>query len=204
MEYWKIKKSTFKEIIITALIGMFISLASVLYLLNQISDLNRIIVELQGREPIVITKFLEAENQNNNEKKVVENVATKNKKVYNVTSEEKELLAKLLYCEGRGESIECQRAIISVVFNRLDSGIWGNSIEEVIYAQGQFEPVQLGLLKNAKPSQNQYDVVDYVVTNGGTLPKWVLFFRASYHFNWKNYTQYTRIDNTYFGGYTNE
>lgn len=204
MSYWRIKKRTFNEIIITALLGMIISLGVVLYLLNQISELNRTIVELSDRKPVVITKFLEIENENNIKKKVIENIATENKKVYNVSSSDRELLAKLLYCEGRGESVECQRAIISVVFNRLDSGKWGNSLNKVVYAKGQFEPVAKGLLKNAKPSQIQYEVVDYIIENGTTIPSWVLFFRASYHFNWQNYTPYTSIDNTYFGGYTNE
>lgn len=204
MEYWRIKKRTFKEIIITALLGMFISLGAVLYLLNQISILNRVIMDLENREPIVITKLLEIENEEKKSKKIVENIATENNKVYNVSETDREMLAKLLYCEGRGESIECQRAIISVVFNRLDSGKWGNSLHSVVYATGQFEPVSSGLLKKAKPSQTQYDAVDYIIENGVTIPSWVLFFRASYHFNWKGYTPYCNIDNTYFGGYINE
>lgn len=204
MEYWRIRKRTFNEIIITALLGMLISLGAVLYLLNQISDLNKIIIDLESREPIVMTKFLEIENEEKNQKKVVENIATENKKVYNVSEADREMLAKLLYCEGRGESIECQRAIVSVVFNRLDSGKWGNSLNNVVYAEGQFEPVTTGLLKKAKPSQTQYDAVDYIIKNGVTIPTWVLFFRASYHFNWNGYSPYINIDNTYFGGYTNE
>lgn len=204
MEYWRIRKRTFNEIIITALLGMLISLGAVLYLLNQISILNRVIMDLENREPIVITKLLEIENEEKKSKKVVENIATENNKVYNVSETDREMLAKLLYCEGRGESIECQRAIISVVFNRLDSGKWGNSLHSVVYATGQFEPVSSGLLKKAKPSQTQYDAVDYIIENGVTIPSWVLFFRASYHFNWKGYTPYCNIDNTYFGGYINE
>ena len=199
MEYWRIRKRTFNEIIITALLGMLISLGAVLYLLNKVSVLNRVIADLRNREPVVITKFLEIENEEKNQKKVVENIATENKKVYNVSEADREMLAKLLYCEGRGESIECQRAIVSVVFNRLDSGKWGNSLNNVVYAEGQFEPVTTGLLKKAKPSQTQYDAVDYIIENGVTIPTWVLFFRASYHFNWNGYVPYKKIDRTCFG-----
>ena len=111
------------------------------------------------------------------------------------------MLARLLYCEGRGESIDCQRAIVSVIVNRLNSGYWGNTYSSVVYAKGQFSPVSSGAINNVKPSQTQYDVVDYVLENGITIPSWVMYFRASYHFNWKGYTQYCNIDNTYFGGY---
>ena len=72
MEYWRIKKRTFNEIIITALLGMLISLSAVLYLLNEISVLNRVIVDLRNQEPVVITKFLEIENEEKNQKKVIE------------------------------------------------------------------------------------------------------------------------------------
>ena len=74
-------------------------------------------------------------------------------------------------------------------------------MKEVIYAQNQFEPVLKGLLPNTKPLQAQYDAIDYVLETGTTLPSWVQYFRASYHFGWQDYTQYKAIDNTYFGGF---
>lgn len=114
---------------------------------------------------------------------------------------DRELLAKLLYNEGRGESIECQRAIVSVVINRLNSGYWGDTIKEVVYARNQFEPVSRGLIDRTKPLQTQYDAIDYVLEHGTTIPSWVLYFRASYHFDWSGYTKYKSISNTYFGGY---
>lgn len=117
-----------------------------------------------------------------------------------ITSADREMIARLLYLEGRGESIECQRAIVSVVINRLNSGYWGDTIKEVIYAKNQFEPANQ--IKNTTPTQVQYDAVDYVLENGITIPSWVLYFRASYHFNWQGYTKYEQMSNTYFGGYT--
>ncbi len=123
------------------------------------------------------------------------------KQAFDVSESDRELIAKLLYHEARGESVECQRAVVSVILNRLQSGKWGDTISEVIYARNQFEPVAKGLLPNTKPLQTQYDAIDYVLETGTTLPSWVQYFRASYHFGWKDYVQYKSIDNTYFGGF---
>ena len=203
----RIKKSTFAEIVISALLGMIISLIAVLYLIGQIRTLNKIVYDLENREPILITIEKEVEvAQEEAKEEVVEIkeepkakiVTQKTQAKLNV--DDRELLARLLYCEGRGESIDCQRAIVSVIVNRLNSGYWGNTYSSVVYAKGQFSPVSSGAINNAKPSQTQYEVVDYVLENGITIPSWVMYFRASYHFSWKGYTPYCNIDNTYFGG----
>lgn len=216
MEYWRIKKNTFTEIVISALLGMIISLISVLYLIGQINTLNNTINDLQNRESVVITQTeiiekeskIEEESKDeenkeeiiNTEKESVQPVKLVEKVNINTSLEDRELLARLLYCEGGGESTECQRAIMSVIVNRLNSGYWGDTFSSVVYAKGQFSPVASGALNNAKPNQTQYDVVDYVLENGITIPSWVMYFRASYHFSWKGYTPYCNIDNTYFGG----
>ena len=208
MGYWRIKKSTFAEIVISALLGMIISLIAVLYLIGQIRTLNKIVYDLENREPIFITieKEVEVAQEEAKEEVVEIKEEPKTKIVTQKTQaklnvDDRELLARLLYCEGRGESIDCQRAIVSVIVNRLNSGYWGNTYSSVVYAKGQFSPVSSGAINNVKPSQTQYEVVDYVLEDGITIPSWVMYFRASYHFNWKGYTPYCNIDNTYFGGY---
>ena len=115
---------------------------------------------------------------------------------YNLTSAERELLAQLLYHEARGESLECQKAVVSVILNRVESGIWGDTLAEVIYAKNQFEPVVKGLLPNTKPLQKQYEAIDYVLENGATVPEEVLYFRADHYFEWA--TDFMNMDNTYF------
>lgn len=111
-----------------------------------------------------------------------------------ISSEDRELLAKLLYLEGRGESVECQKAIISVVVNRLNSGYWGKTYREVIYSKNQFSPAKY--ISKTEATKTQYEVVDDIIKNGTTLPCYVLYFRAGHFFDWcKSYVQ---IDNTYF------
>lgn len=116
---------------------------------------------------------------------------------YEITSVEREMLARLVYREANTESIECQRAIVSVVFNRLASGYWGDTLEEVVYAENQFAPANL--LYCTTPTEANYEAVDYVLENGVTIDRYVLYFRANYHFEWNGYKPYIGIDHTYFG-----
>lgn len=119
------------------------------------------------------------------------------KPVYNVTSMEREMLARLVYREANTESIECQQAVASVVINRWLSGYWGNTLEDVVYAPYQFSPSNL--LYCTTPTETNYEAVDYVLENGVTIPEYVMYFRLDFHFNWKGYKAYQKIDNTCFG-----
>ena len=121
---------------------------------------------------------------------------------YSVTTEERLLIAQLVYREANTESLECQKAIVSVLFNRLACGKWGDTIEEVIYYKNAFTPATAGLLEGVTPTKTNYEAVDFVLKNGPTLPTYVRYFRANYHHKWTGYTGYIAIDHTYFGYFT--
>lgn len=121
---------------------------------------------------------------------------------YSITNEEREMLARLVYLEANTESIECQKAIVSVVINRWQNGAWGDTIEDVIYYPYQFTPASM--IAITTPTQTNYDAVDHVIENGSILPKYCMYFRASYGFSntdWANYGyhEYMQVDNTFFG-----
>ncbi|QFT89183.1 Spore cortex-lytic enzyme precursor [Bacillus sp. THAF10] len=66
-----------------------------------------------------------------------------------VANEEKELLARLVHAEAKGEPYEGKVAVATVVLNRVDSDIFPDSIKEVIYETSpggiyQFSPVGNG------------------------------------------------------------
>ena len=168
---------------------------SILSILIAIILLLSIWVTTLLKNPKIETKFIEVQKEIIVEKEVLIEVEPTH--AYNITSEEREMLARLLYLEANTESMECQQAIVSVVLNRLDSGYWGNSLKKVIYAQGQFSPAKY--IHKTTPTENNYQAVDYVLKNGATIPKYVLYFRADYHFNWRNYCQYRKIDDVCFG-----
>ena len=122
--------------------------------------------------------------------------------VYNITQSEREMLARLVYLEANTESIECQKAIVSVVVNRWQNGTWGDTLEDVIYYPHQFTPASM--ISKTTPTQTNYDAVDYVLKNGSILPKYCMYFRANYGFasTWwgdYGYHEYVQLDHTFFG-----
>ncbi|WHY74687.1 cell wall hydrolase [Fictibacillus enclensis] len=85
------------------------------------------------------------------------------------TPEDKKLLASLVEAEAMGESFEGKVAVASVVLNRVDDDGFPDSIHDVIYDKGQFQPVMENNLK--KPSPESEKAVDkalsgYDNTNG--------------------------------------
>ncbi len=52
-----------------------------------------------------------------------------------------DLLARLVRAEAQGEPYEGQVAVAAVVFNRVNSSLFPNTISEVVYEPLQFEPV---------------------------------------------------------------
>ena len=117
--------------------------------------------------------------------------------VYNVTSEEREMLARLVYREANTESLECQKAVVSVVINRWQNGHWGDILRDVIYAPNQFSPANM--IWQTTPTEINYQAVDEVLKDGCIVPEYVMYFRAHYHFNWNGYNPYIKIDDVCFG-----
>lgn len=116
---------------------------------------------------------------------------------YNITSEEREMLARLVYREGNVESFECQKAIVSTIINRWKNGYWGNTLKDVVYAPNQYSPADI--LYKTTPTETNYKAVDEVLRYGCTVPYYVLYFRQDYHFNWKGYKPYCKLSTTCFG-----
>lgn len=124
---------------------------------------------------------------------------------YTITEEERELLARLCFLESSICSSECQRAVVSVVFNRLESGKWkidmNNdgiiSLYDIIYYPNAFSPADK--IDSTTADEASYEAVDYVIQNGPTVPTYVRYFRTKYHFNWDGYKGYCVMDNVYFG-----
>lgn len=161
---------------------------------TKISELENIVVELEDSVSELEERLANSTSTNYRyESNSRSNVARE----YNATLDDRETLARLVFLEANTESLECQKAIASVVINRVNSGYWGSTINSVVYAKNQFTPASQ--IPYTTPTATNYEAVDYVLENGTTLPSYVLYFRAGYHFNWSGYVPYTSIDNTYFG-----
>lgn len=91
-----------------------------------------------------------------------------------LTFAERQLLAKVIWVESRGESAEGQQAVAEVILNRLASDRFPNTLNGVIYAQGQFRSVEF--LDEAEPNQTQYEAIDRALYGPYILPKEVYHF----------------------------
>lgn len=68
------------------------------------------------------------------------------------TSNEQALLAAIIFCEAGNQPYEGQVAVGAVIMNRVRSGVYPNSIAEVIYQPGQFGPAMTGWLDSVLAS----------------------------------------------------
>lgn len=80
-----------------------------------------------------------------------------------VSTEGKELMAKLVYAEAKGEPYEGKVAVATVVLNRVDSSEFPDTIEDVIYEKTDgvyaFSPVKNGAINSG------YDASDMKAVN---------------------------------------
>lgn len=91
-----------------------------------------------------------------------------------LTLEDKQFLAKVVWVEARGESLEGQQAVAEVVLNRMASGNYPDTLKGVIYAEGQFRSVPY--LDDAEPYQAQYEAIENAIYGPYVLPEDVTHF----------------------------
>lgn len=71
-----------------------------------------------------------------------------------LTSSEKDLLARLVEAEAKGEPYAGKVAVATVILNRVDSHLFPNTVSTVINQTGQFTPVQNGQINNKASSES--------------------------------------------------
>lgn len=84
-----------------------------------------------------------------------------------VSKSDRKLLAQLVKREAGGESFKGQKAVVEVVLNRVLDSKYPDTIRGVIYQKGQFSTASK--LSSTKPTQENYDAVDYVLEHGATV-----------------------------------
>lgn len=97
-----------------------------------------------------------------------------------LTLADKQFLAKVVWVEARGESLEGQQAVAEVVLNRMASENYPDTLKGVIYAEGQFRSVPY--LDDAEPYQAQYEAIENAIYGPYVLPEDVTYF-ATYPVN---------------------
>jgi N-acetylmuramoyl-L-alanine amidase len=86
-----------------------------------------------------------------------------------------DLLSRLVRAEAETEPYEGKIAVACVVLNRVESSKFPNTIREVIYARGQFQPVQNGEI-NKPADEESIKAVKAALTEQRNLAPGALFF----------------------------
>ncbi|SHF94896.1 LysM peptidoglycan-binding domain-containing protein [Ornithinibacillus halophilus] len=96
-----------------------------------------------------------------------------------VNQEDVEWLAKMIYSEGRGESLEGQIAIGAVIMNRVNSPLFPNDVKEVLFEKSygyyQFTPAETGVIHSAQPNAQHFEAAQRAI-NGEDPTNGALFF----------------------------
>lgn len=109
-----------------------------------------------------------------------------------VTEKDIRDIAALVYLEAGAQSYKCQKAIASVIFNRMVQ--YNKTASQVIYENGVFSPASK--VSRTTPSGSCMKAVRDVLANGLTLPKNVLAFRNGHYHSFGK--KYCCIDGVYF------
>ena len=88
-----------------------------------------------------------------------------------------DLLARIIWLEARGECFEGQQAVAEVVFNRMLSGAFPDTLYGVIFEKGQFSTAKR--VESATPGETQYRAIYEALTGPNVLPLEVVFFATS-------------------------
>ena len=94
-----------------------------------------------------------------------------------ITDDEYQVLLKIVESEAPDEDIEGKLLVANVVLNRLEIGFGGNTISEVVFAKGQFEPAGNGAIFKAVPTEETIEAVERAL-DGEDISQGALYFVA--------------------------
>ena len=92
-----------------------------------------------------------------------------------ITEKEKDLLARLVTAEAKGEPYQGKVAVAAVVLNRLESEQFPDTIQQVIYQDKQFQPVDNGMI-NKPAGEEAKKAVDEAIHKDGKVTDALYFF----------------------------
>lgn len=124
---------------------------------------------------------------------------------YSFSEAEVELIAVCVQCEAGEQNEVAQKYITSVILNRVQSGQFPNSVEEVIYQKlsgvPQFSVAYNGMMDECDLSPTVLANVYSVIVSGNKLPDYVMYFYSTSlkEDNWvKTLNIYDTVEGTVF------
>ncbi|MFD0825098.1 cell wall hydrolase [Neobacillus sp. M.A.Huq-85] len=83
-----------------------------------------------------------------------------------ISQKEKDLLARLVTAEAKGEPYKGKVAVAAVVLNRVKNDQFPDSIHQVIYQKRQFQPVDNGMINKPAVKEAKKAVNEAIAKNG--------------------------------------
>ena len=154
-------------------------------------------IEIQEGPPIVMNR--DDDTQNAPDAPEATETAPAVYKDISVSEEEFALLRSILALEAdyATEGFDGQKAVVEVVFNRVLSDKWPNTVADVIYQKGQFSTVKYLKKPYNLPGEHEDDAISEVLRETETvLPdtRYVYFDRKG-----KNGKDHVRLNHHVFG-----
>lgn len=124
-------------------------------------------------EPIIKTEYVYIEKEPQVITEVEYVYVPVDPEVYypNLTFEECDLLEQIAYAEAKGEGVRGMVLVMNVVLNRVHAPGYGDTVKEVIYAEGQFYTA--GMTPNV--SDECHEALAYVL-DGADFSQGALYF----------------------------
>lgn len=114
-----------------------------------------------------------------------------------ITQHEYDMLVLTVYLEAGNQTLDCKKAVASVVLNRVNHSDFPSTVYSVLTQENQFT---INFNRTDTPGAECYEAVDSVLEYGSILPPDVLYFFADYCNNswlWSR-EQYIKYGNTIF------
>lgn len=114
-----------------------------------------------------------------------------------ITQQEYDMLVLTVYLEAGNQTLDCKKAVASVVLNRVTHSDFPSTVYSVLTQENQFT---INFNRTDTPGAECYEAVDSVLEYGSILPPDVLYFFADYCNNswlWSR-EQYIKYGNTIF------
>lgn len=126
-----------------------------------------------------------------------EEVGTEEVEYNGITQQEYDMLVLTVYLEAGNQTLDCKKAVASVVLNRVNHSDFPSTVYSVLTQENQFT---INFNRTDTPEAECYEAVDSVLEYGSILPPDVLYFFADYCNNswlWSR-EQYIKYGNTIF------
>lgn len=171
--------------------------------------------EYESRESLLLKEYEKQQNEINSLQKKNKKLESKNKDLEGVrrtiissvgylpTTEEKQLLERLVECEAGGESLAGKIAVANVVLNRVKSKTFPNTITGVLFQTDQFQPVGSGIIYSKVPSDESKEAVKMAFMGERVIASDMVYFWATWlnsdHAMWNQVKPAVTIGNHHFG-----